>query len=76
LFDTIRTINFYPNCNIPIVWFLNTAVFTQLNLRSSSMILFYSIINLYNQSLTVIDCPGDLTRLSKFLCYSVGSRNT
>jgi len=39
-----------------IIWFLNTPVFTQLSLYSSSMILFYSvvIINLlYNQSLTL-----------------------
>ena len=67
----IRPIWGLTDSSIPIVWFLNTPVFTQLNLCSSSMILFYStvIINLlYNQSLTL--------RPEKTLVIFIGSRKS
>jgi len=56
----IRPIQGTIESSIPILRFLNTPVFTQLNLCSSSMVLFYSvvIINLlYNQALTHTSPP-------------------
>jgi len=55
--NMIRPIQATIESSIQIAWFLNTPVFTQLNLCSGSMTLFYSvvIINLlYNPSLTRI----------------------
>ena len=62
----VRAVQGSIESSIP--WFLNTPVFIQLNLCSSSMILFYFAVTinlLYNQSLThaqsnAVHQPADL----------------